>query len=265
MKEETYRQAVILGCGSSGGVPRIDGFWGDCNPKNPKNRRSRASLLLEINEKRVIIDTSPDFRAQCLRENVLRADALLFTHDHADQTHGIDDVRPFRFLNDHLAPAYADTDTAEILKTRFRYIFHQKPNSDYPPILTMRCFESGKRFTPEGFGPDELNVLPFPCLHGNVTSYGFRIDDFAYCPDVHDLPPQSLEMLQGVKIWIADCLRYKPHPTHANLEKALQWREKIKPELMILTNLHHDLDYDRLKAETPENVVPAYDGLRVDF
>ncbi len=265
MSEPIQRTAVILGCGSSGGVPRIDGYWGACDPKDIKNRRLRCSLLLEINEKRLIIDTSPDFREQCLRENVTRIDAVLFTHDHADQTHGIDDVRTFRFLNNHLAPTYADAVTADILITRFRYIFFQKPNSDYPPILSMRNFNDGEAFVPEGFTEEEALVIPFACHHGNIISYGFRIGNLAYCPDVHAIPEASFKILDGVETWITDCLRYIPHPTHANLETALQWRTRIRPKKMILTNLHFDFDYQTLNQETPDDVTPAYDGMRIAF
>lgn len=252
---------TILGCGSSGGVPRSDGSWGDCNPNNPKNYRTRSSLFVQINhEFNMIIDTSPDFRIQALREGISHIDAVLFTHDHADQTHGIDDVRAFYFRQKSPMQAYGHKSTMDILKHRFDYIFHEKPNSGYPPLLTANIWDDIGAFSCGGYRTEM-----FEAPHGHIMAYGFIIADMAYSPDVHFLSYETLTMLKEKKLkyWIVDCLRYTPHVSHANLETVLKWHEVVRPELTILTNLHIDLDYDELSSRLPKNIIPAYDGLKI--
>ncbi len=254
---------IILGCGSSGGVPRINGNWGDCDPCNPKNSRTRTSLLINYNDKNLVIDTSPDFRTQMLRENIKTLDGVLYTHDHADQTHGIDDIRAYSNMGRNPLVCYADNQTADILEYRFHYIFHQKPNSDYPPVMSMRRLIDYKPFQVDTFG--DVDIMAFEAPHGKIIARGFIIGTMAYSPDVSYLSIDVLNSLKNIDIWIVDCLRYKYHDTHANLDQVLQWHDYVKPNRMILTNLHIDLDYDILSKQLPENIVPAYDGLRFQF
>lgn len=254
---------IILGCGSSGGVPRINGNWGDCDPCNPKNYRTRTSLLVQYHDKNLVIDTSPDFRTQMLRENIKTLDGVLYTHDHADQTHGIDDIRAYSNMGRNPLVCYADNHTADILEYRFNYIFHQKPNSDYPPVMSMHRLVDYTPFQIDAFG--NVNITAFEAPHGKITARGFIIGNMAYSPDVSALSIDVLNRLKNVDIWIVDCLRYKYHDTHANLEQVLQWHDYVRPNRMILTNLHIDLDYDILSKQLPENIVPAYDGLKFQF
>jgi phosphoribosyl 1,2-cyclic phosphate phosphodiesterase len=257
---------VILGCGSSGGVPRADGEWGACDPSNPKNARSRCSLLVRRRsdegpqqETTVLIDTSPDFRLQMASAGVKRVDAVLFTHDHADQCAGIDDLRVFFLRNRRRTPCYMDAFSAQNLLSRFAYVFEGQ--GGYPAICDAVALpQLGEDFSIEGpSGP--IPVTTFDQDHGDIKSVGYRIGDVAYSSDVVGLPEASFAALKGVKVWIVDALRYRPHPTHATVEQALAWISRVRPERAILTNLHVDLDYETLKRELPEGVEPAYDGL----
>ncbi|HUO22558.1 MAG TPA: MBL fold metallo-hydrolase [Caulobacteraceae bacterium] len=259
---------VILGSGSSGGVPRADGAWGACDPAEPRNRRSRCSLLARRksdigpeHETTIIVDTSPDFRTQAAGSGVKRVDAVLYTHDHADQSHGIDDLRAFYLHNRRLTPCYADAYTQSTLLRRFDYVFEGK--SGYPAVCEMRELPPfGVGWAIDGpSGP--IPVTTFDQDHGDIRSVGYRFGDLAYSSDVVRLPESAFEILAGVKVWIVDALRYRPHPTHASVEQALAWIERVKPERAILTNLHVDLDYRTLARELPANVEPAYDGLTV--
>ena len=257
----------ILGCGSSGGVPRSDGEWGHCDPSNSKNRRTRCSLALQWgaalqaeNRTSLIIDTSPDFRTQVLMNNVRHIDAVLWTHDHADQVHGIDDIRGFVSRQGLALPGYMDMMTAQTLTHRFCYIF--KGNGGYPAICLPHIIEPLQPFMVMGKG-GPLDITPFPVQHGRIKALGFRVHDVAHCPDVSDIDEAVLDQLTGLKLWIVDALRYTPHPTHAHIEKTLGWINRVKPQQAILTNLHHDLDYEVLKSELPDGVIPAYDGLEV--
>jgi phosphoribosyl 1,2-cyclic phosphate phosphodiesterase len=260
---------TVLGCGSSGGVPRADGVWGACDPAEPRNRRSRCSLLVRRksedgpeHETTVLVDTSPDLRLQTAQAGVTRLDAILFTHDHADQTHGIDDVRAFAIRNRRRAPAYMDAETHASLMRRFGYIF--KGEGGYPAICVDHILPPyGQAWAVEGpSGP--IPVVGFDQDHGGVRSVGFRFGPVAYSSDVVDLPPEAFDALEGVEVWIVDALRYAPHPTHAHLERALEWIDRVKPGRAILTNLHIDLDYRRLIEELPPGVEPAFDGLRFE-
>jgi phosphoribosyl 1,2-cyclic phosphate phosphodiesterase len=257
---------TILGCGSSGGVPRIGSGWGACDPNEPKNRRRRCSILVERTGAEgtttVLVDASPDLREQLLGADVRRLDAVLITHDHADHTHGLDDLRALVIHMRRRMPLYADALTSAILHERFGYCFATPPGSDYPPIVTEHRIEIGIPVVVAGPG-GEITALPFDMEHGRSRALGFRFDDIAYASDVSALPPESVAQLHGLDLLIVDALRYMPHPTHFSVSEALALIEEVKPRRAVLTNLHTDLDYDRLRRELPANVVPAYDTMRV--
>ncbi len=262
-------RVIILGCGSSGGVPRITGDWGACDPSNPKNRRSRCSILVQRQadngaETSVLVDTSPDLREQFLNAGIRKVDGVLYTHDHADQCHGIDDLRACAYEAERQIDMYMMASTQKVLRRRFGYIFATPKGSLYPPIAKSHLIEPLQEMTVEGAG-GPITALPFIQYHGRIESLGFRFDDFAYVNDLHELPEISAAHLHGLSVLVIDALRYKPHPTHFNVEQALQWAERLKPQRTILTNLHIDLDYNHLVNELPENVEPAHDGMIVDI
>lgn len=259
-------RVTILGCGSSGGVPRLGDNWGACDPDDPRNRRSRCSLLIERFDgaaaTRVLIDTSPDLRTQLLAAKVGVLDGVLYTHSHADHVHGIDDLRMVVFNRGARLPVWADADTANTLIDRFGYAFVQPPGSAYPPILDINAID-GPVEVDGAAGP--IRFDPFEVKHGRIEALGFRFCDVAYLPDVSEIPDAAWPLLGGLRLWILDALRYKPHPTHAHVALSLEWIERMQPGRAILTNLHNDLDYARLNAETPDHVTPARDGLSVDL
>ncbi len=270
---DAIQRFTILGCGSSGGVPRVGGVWGACDPNEPRNRRTRCSLLVEHRRAEqswdeattVLIDTAPDMREQLLAVGVTRIDAVLYTHDHADQTHGIDDLRALAQTMRRRVPVHMDAATATTLTDRFRYCFHQRPGSLYPPILDARVdLKAGKPLSVEGPGGG-LEILPLDQEHGPTRSLGFRFGDVAYSNDVSAMPEDTFARLGGLSVWIVDTLRYRPHVSHANLETALGWIERLRPGRAILTNLHVDLDYRRLCEETPDHVAPGYDGMQFEL
>ena len=258
---------TILGCGSSAGVPRIGGDWGSCDKTNSKNRRRRCSVLLEQTEAdgttRVLIDTSPDMREQMLSADVPALNGVWFTHEHADHTHGIDELRAFYLLQRKRIPVWADAATATMLKSRFTYCFESPKGSDYPPIVEHRSIEPGVTISTDGAG-GTLSGLPFTVNHGNIDALGFRIGNVAYTPDVNDIPASSLKALEGLDVWIIDALRRTPHPSHFSLPETLQWIERLRPKRAILTNMHVDLDYETLIKELPPHIQPAFDGLSID-
>jgi len=240
----------ILGCGSSGGVPRLDGSWGECDPAHPKNHRTRCSLLVqqssEAGQTSVLIDTSPDMRAQLIEAQTTWLDAILYSHDHADQTHGIDDVRAMVYARRQQIDVWMDQATADTLTSRFDYCFHQSEGSLYPAILKDNRITTPYepiRIAGEGGG---ITATPFRQIHGSIDSLGFRIGDVAYSSDISDLPEESFADLEGLDCWIVDALRREPHPTHFHLDKTLELIETLKPKRAILTNLHIDLDYETL-------------------
>ena len=258
---------TILGCGSSAGVPRVGQGWGACDPKNPKNRRRRCSLLVEQiddagRRTTVLVDTSPDLRAQLLDADVKSMDGVLFTHAHADHTHGIDDLRPLMLQMGRRIDVYADAPTAELLKARFGYCFSTPVGSEYPPMLNELRIEPGLPVTIAGEG-GPIAPLPFAQQHAKERTLGFRFGDLAYSCDVSGIPEESLPALAGLEVWILDALRYRPHPSHFSLEEALAWIALLKPRRAILTNLHTDLDYETLRKSLPESVEPGYDGLKI--
>jgi phosphoribosyl 1,2-cyclic phosphate phosphodiesterase len=255
---------TILGCGSSGGVPRLGGDWGDCDAGNPKNRRRRCSLLIErdgpAGTTRVLIDTSPDMRDQLLDAGIGTLDAVVYTHSHADHVHGIDDLRQIVFNLRRRLPVWADAHTTEALMDRFAYAFIQAEGSDYPPILDLHAIRGP--ITIAGAGGD-ITLTPFTVEHGNIPALGFRIGSLAYLPDVSEIPDAVWPQLANLQVWIVDALRRKPHPTHAHLARTLEWIARVKPARAIITNMHIDLDYATLVAELPAGVEPAFDGMVV--
>jgi len=260
----------ILGCGSSGGVPRLgEGgpFWGDCDPANPKNRRSRCSLLVTqtsaAGQTRVLVDTAPDMREQLLAANVGKLDAVLITHDHADQLHGIDDLRVVTLNMKHRLDLWCDRSGLDGVVRKFDYCFASPPGSDYPPILNAREIpEPFTEFGVAGAG-GTVPVRAFGLRHGRIRSLGYRFGALAYTPDVDALDKDAFAALDGVECWILDALRRTPHPSHAHLARSLEWIERVKPKRAILTNMHVDMDYDTLKRELPPGVEPGYDGMTV--
>jgi len=257
---------TILGCGSSGGVPRLGGHWGDCNPAEPKNRRTRCSLLVEREgaegKTTVLIDTSPDMRHQLLREDVGRLDGVIYTHAHADHVHGLDDLRMIVFNMRERVKVWADVPTQDALLSRFGYAFVQPDGSPYPPILDLNGIRSDVTIDGPG-GP--ITFEPLEVVHGGIDALGFRMHDVLYMPDVSDIPETVWPKLQGLRCWILDALRRTPHPTHAHLERSLEWIERAGPTEAVLTNMHIDLDYQTLAQETADHIQPAYDGLTLKF
>ncbi len=258
---------TILGCGSSMGVPRVALGWGDCDPNNPKNRRRRCSLLVERfnpqgHHTRVLVDCSPDLRDQMVGTDITWLDGVLITHEHADHTHGMDDLRPFFIAKRRRVDVYMDEPTSRAMHARFGYCFMTPPGSQYPPIAQEHRLAPGKSVTIEGQG-GPVPVLPVLQDHGDIPSLGFRFGKLAYSADIKSLPPESAEAMAGLDIWIVDALRKQPHPSHFNLEESLAWIERVKPKRAILTNLHASLDYELLRAELPANVEPGYDGMTI--
>ncbi len=257
---------TILGCGSSGGVPRLGGLWGECDPANPKNRRTRCSMMVERTgadgTTRVLIDTSPDMREQLLTAGVGELDAVVYTHAHADHVHGIDDIRQVVFNTRRRMPVWADGATQDALISRFGYAFVQPAGSSYPPICDMHTI-SGP-FTIEGAG-GAVTLTPFRVEHGAIDALGFRIGDLAYLPDVSDMDAEAWAAVEGLDCWVLDALRRKPHPTHIHLDRALDWIARARPRRAVLTNMHIDLDHAAITAETPGHVEVGFDGMTIDY
>lgn len=257
---------TILGCGSSGGVPRLGGLWGDCDPTNPKNARFRCSLLIEQETEAgttsVLIDTSPDLRQQLLAAGVGHLDGVVYTHSHADHVHGLDDLRQIVFNRRARLPVWADATTSQDLIRRFGYAFVQPKGSNYPPILDLQPIDGAVEV--DGAG-GAIRFEPIEVEHGPMMALGFRIGDLAYLPDVSAIPEPGWAALEGLDCWILDALRREPHPTHAHLARSLEWIERAAPRRAVLTNMHLDLDYDTVLAETPDHITPAYDGLQIRY
>lgn len=258
---------TILGCGSSMGVPRVALGWGNCDPANPKNRRRRCSLLVERTgpegrRTRVLVDCSPDLRLQLLDAEVDWIDGVLLTHEHADHTHGIDDLRPLFVARRHRVSVYMDEPTSRAMHARFGYCFMTPPGSNYPPIAAEHRLVPGTPVSIPGQG-GAIEVLPVLQDHGDIPSLGFRFGNVAYSADIKGLPADSVRSLTGLDVWIVDALRKTPHPSHFNLDEALAWIERLKPKRAILTNLHTDLDYEWLRGNMPPHVEPAFDGLTI--
>ena len=255
---------TILGCGSSMGVPRVALGWGDCDPNEPKNRRRRCSLLVTRQGPsgitRVLVDCSPDLREQLIEAEVDWLDGVLITHEHADHTHGIDDLRPIFVNKRHRVDVYMDDATSRILNIRFGYCFKTPAGSQYPPILHERRLVPGEPVTINGQG-GPIDVLPVLQNHGDITSLGFRFGNVAYSTDLKSLPVESINLLAGLDVWIVDALRRTPHPSHFHLDETLHWIERIRPKRAILTDMHTDMDYATLRNSLPDHIVPAFDGM----
>ncbi len=261
--------ATILGCGSSGGVPRVGNVWGVCDPADPRNRRLRCSLLIEGRQveggepTRILIDTGPDLREQLLSTAVDRVEAVLYTHAHADHIHGIDDLRGLALYNHKRVDVYHSVETGQRLREAFGYCFSTPAGSDYPPILNAHDIAPGQDLVVDGPG-GTIAVHAFEQVHGRITSLGFRIGSFAYSVDLSGFPETSFEALQNLDLWIIDALRPTPHPSHLSLPETLEWISRFAPRQAVLTNMHTDLDYRRTEVETPANVTPAFDGMQID-
>ncbi len=260
-------RATILGCGSSGGVPRIGPVWGACDPDNPRNRRRRCALLVESLSNQggvaVLVDTPPDIREQLIAARAAHLDGVLFTHDHADHTHGIDDLRMVAYAMKRKVDCYFDAPTRDSLVSRFAYCFEQQSGSEYRPILKAHEIPADGRISIAG-ERHRFDVQAIPQLHGDIASLGFRFGRIAYSPDISDVPEDSLALLEGLDVWIVDALRYTPHPSHFSVKQALSWIERVRPKRAILTHMTTDLDYETLRGELPPHVEPAYDGMVIE-
>ena len=253
---------TILGCGSSGGVPRLGGHWGNCDPNNVKNFRKRCSLLIQRfdndNVTNELIDTTPDMRQQLLDAKIGKLDAVIYTHEHADHLHGLDDLRMIVINMQKRLPVFASKQTKNSILERFGYAFKTPKGSPYPPILDMNDLPETLEIQGAG-GP--IKFTSFDVDHGNILVSAIKVNDVLYTPDISKVRNDT--ELRDLEYWILDSLRYKPHPSHVNLEQALGLIDRYKPRKAILTNLHVDLDYLTLLNETPDNVVPAHDGLQI--
>ena len=267
MSDNSTLTLRLLGTGSSGGVPRIGNDWGACDPAEPRNRRRRCAALVQKTTQNgsttVLIDTPPDLREQLIDAATRHLDSVFFTHAHADQCHGIDDLRVIAMLMRQQVDVWMDAPTSQILTSRFDYCFKQPKGSPYPPILRIAGqLAPLDSVTIDGEG-GAIEFLTLDQDHGSVRSLGFRMGPIAYCNDVVQLPDETMNALMGVEILIVDALRYAPHPTHAHLARSLEWIEAVGARQGVLTNLHVDLDYQTLCKELPDHVIPGYDGLEV--
>jgi phosphoribosyl 1,2-cyclic phosphate phosphodiesterase len=251
---------TMLGCGPSTGVPAIGDDWGACDPNDPRNRRRRASLLIECRGAVILVDTSPDLREQLLDARVKRIDAVIMTHAHADHLHGIDDLRGVNRLMRQPIPLHADQKTMAEIGQRFGYVFDPVPPGSffYKPTVTPHPISGS--FVAAG-----VPVTPFEQDHGYSTTLGLRFGRFAYSTDVNELDDAAFAALAGIETWIVDCLRYEPHVTHSHLAKTLGWIERVKPKRAVLTHLDRPLDYRELAAKLPPGVEPGQDGLVIEL
>jgi phosphoribosyl 1,2-cyclic phosphate phosphodiesterase len=254
-------RVTILGCGASGGVPIATGSWGACNPLNPRNYRTRASIAVATSETTLLVDTSPDLREQCLREGIQKIDGVLYTHDHADHTHGIDDLKPFWYGHDKIPiDVYGNQETIAFLRARFGYAFPQRnPTPEiYRPFAMPHVIDGP-------FMIGDIPISPFVQDHGYSTSMGYRFDKVAYSTDVVALDEKAFAVLEGIETWIVDCIALDQRPSHSHLAQTLAWIERVKPRQAYLTHMSSLLDYDALLSMLPKGVEPAYDGLVIDL
>jgi len=253
-------RVIVLGCGGSLGVPMIGNVWGECDPANPRHPRRRPSIIVETATTRILVDTSPDLREQLLDAEVDRIDAVLFTHAHADHTHGVDDLRALTFRTGGPIPAFADATTIDLLERRFGYVMDSiaMDRGLYAPYLTPHVIDGP-------FRVGDIEVVPFLQGHGAVNSLGFRFGPFAYSTDAATLDEEAFRVLEGTKVWIVDACREKPHPSHAHVGLALEWIARVQPDRAYLTHMNHTLDYEKLKARLPDHVLPAHDGLVIEI
>ncbi len=255
-------KVIVLGCGSSGGVPLIGGRWGRCDPAEPRNRRSRASILIETEGRSLLVDTTPDLRGQLLAAERWKLDAVLYTHAHADHIMGLDDLRAVNRLIGSALPAFADARTLADLRRRFDYAFQPLKHGAgfFRPVLEPIEIVPGQGFEAAG-----IAVLPILQDHGFMPSLGFRIGDFAYSTDVLDLDEAALAALEGIRVWIVGCFQERPHVTHAHLERIIGWVERLKPERTVLTHMGESFDYNALSAMLPAGIEPGHDGLILEI
>lgn len=250
---------LVLGCGTSTGVPRVGNDWGDCDPKEPKNRRSRVSIIVKNKAgARLLVDTSPDLREQLLCNNINKIDAIFWTHDHADHCHGIDDLRPLRFGRSSAIPGFASSYTASKLRQRFDYVFEGQ--NGYPSIVALSTLEHLRMFA--GFGVEHMEMP-----HGPITTTGYRFDcdgkSIGYATDFAELTDSMIAFFTGVDVLVTDCLRREKHPTHANLAMALDFAKRTRARQAVLSHLDKSMDFATLKAEIPANVHVGYDGMEL--
>ena len=228
-----------------------------CTSTDPRDKRLRPSVLLRLGEKRVLIDTSPDFRYQALRFDVDRIDAILYTHAHADHILGLDDVRPFNFMQKGEIPIYASGDTWTAIERTFQYVFDTNPSQSSRPRLSPHIFKN------EPICVADFVFTPIPASHGRGTVHGFRFGDCAYLTDHSEIPPESLEKLANLDVLFLDALRHNPHPTHSTVEESLRTVDRLKPKRAFFTHVSHDLLHATVEARLPPNVHLAYDGLQI--
>jgi phosphoribosyl 1,2-cyclic phosphate phosphodiesterase len=253
---------TILGCGNSTGVPAIGNVWGACDPNEPKNRRTRPCFLVQSDTTTLIIDTGPDIKEQANRENITKLDAVMYTHGHGDHVHGIDEMRVFVHKQKQNLPLYTNHETLIELKRRFYYLFDGGMEKIYPPIFVSHELD-------EHYGKQmrigDIDFIPFPQHHGHVVSVGFRFGDLAYSTDIKSLPPESIDILKGVKTWIVDAAGYhqENNPVHANLNEIYAMNEQIGADKVYLTSLSLAMDYQTLLNELPDGYEPAYDGQKL--
>jgi phosphoribosyl 1,2-cyclic phosphate phosphodiesterase len=251
-------KVTILGCGTSSGVPRVDGNWGTCDPAEPRNRRRRVSIMVEHDGTRILVDTSPDLREQLLSEGGGRPNAVVWTHEHADHCHGIDDLRPFYFYGKEPIPGFARPRAKAELEFRFAFAFagHQ----GYPPYMSCSGLPDDS-----AMGGIRVRVVDLP--HGQISSAGLRFDadgkSLVYFTDFNVLPDEASALVEGVDLWIVDAVRHTPHPTHPHLAQSLAWIEALKPKRAVLTHMDQSMDYRSLCATLPEGVEPGYDGMEI--
>lgn len=255
-------EITILGCGSSLGVPRIDGYWGRANKKNSKNYRTRCSLFIKYKSMNIIIDTSPDIKNQILKNKIKNIDYVIYTHEHADQTHGINELRPFFWKTNKKIPVYSNKKTSKYLMNSFRYLFFKK-SKYYPPILKINIINN-KFFLEKN--KKKIAFEPIVVKHGDIKANGYLFNKVAYISDCSSISKLNLKKLINLKLLIIDCLKFKTHATHLNYKKCINYINKIKPKKTILTNLHTDMDYLKLKKKLKSkfsNIIPAYDNLKI--
>jgi len=252
-------KVTLLGCGSSTGVPVIGCDCKVCTSDNPRNKRTRVSVLVETGGMNLLIDSSPDLRQQALRHAIRRVDAVLYTHEHADHAHGIDELRSFNYLSDSALPVYGSAESLGLLQKRFAYAFlSDKPEIWYRPWLIPHTLPDEAVYK---FNIRDIPIVSFQQIHGKMKTIGYRIGNFSYSTDLDTLPESSFKALEGTEIWVVDCLRYKKSHNHSNLENTLKWIARVKPKLAVLTHMSHELDYDTLAKALPPGVVPGYDGM----
>ena len=251
---------TILGCGASAGVPRPNLDWGDCDPAEPKNRRRRASILIEQYGSTIVVDTGADFCHQMIDAKVTKLDAVIYTHMHADHTNGIDDLRSYFLSQKKRIPVYGEENTLSYLQHAFGYCFKTPPSSNYPPILEANKFDANVKFIISG-KDGNIEILPILQQHGDINSIGLRIGNVAYCTDISAINNEVKTKLRNLKYLILGALQYKPHNSHLSVSQALDFIAEVKPQKAYLTHMHNKLDYNKLKEILPSNVEPAYDGL----